>query len=104
MWLVGEGGIYGNGCMEVYRFPHTTFPYSSCIFSFLQQHPYFLFIFLNVFRSCIIILQVWCSLKSVTTTLGLLFSWLHILHCTVVITLGNLASFSSYSCLVYIIL
>ena len=25
----------------------------------------------------IIILQVWCSLKSVTTTLGLLFSWLH---------------------------
>ena len=51
------------------------------------------------------ILQVslWCSLKSVTTTLGLLFrnSWLHILHCTVVITLGNLASFPSYSCLVY---
>ena len=27
-------------------------------------------------------------------TLRLLFSWLHILHCTVVITLGNLASFS----------
>ena len=27
------------------------FPYSSCICSFLQQHPYFLFIFLNVFRS-----------------------------------------------------
>ena len=26
--------------------------YSSCICSFLQQHPYFLFIFLNVFRSC----------------------------------------------------
>ena len=25
----------------------------------------------------IIILQVWCSLKSVTTTLGLLFNWLH---------------------------
>ena len=59
------------------------------------------------------------------TTLGLLFSWLHIrpelnrvvvnvvenlvldgaiptriLHSTVVITLGNLASFPSYSCLV----
>ena len=29
-----------------YRFPHTTYPYSSCICSFLQQHP------LNVFRSC----------------------------------------------------
>ena len=29
----------------VYRFPHTTYPYSSCICSFLQQHPYFLFMF-----------------------------------------------------------
>ena len=27
----------------VYRFPHTTYPYSSCISYFLQQHPYFLF-------------------------------------------------------------
>ena len=37
------GGIYGCGCKEVSRFPHTTYPYSSCICSFLQ-HPYFLFI------------------------------------------------------------
>ena len=29
----------------VYRFPHITYPYSSCVCSFLQQHPYFLFIF-----------------------------------------------------------
>ena len=29
------------GCKEVYRFPHTTYPYSSCICSFLQQHPTF---------------------------------------------------------------
>ena len=41
----GNGGIYGCGCKEVYRFPHTTYPYSSCICSFLQQHPYFLLIF-----------------------------------------------------------
>ena len=34
----------GCGCKEVYRFPHNTYPYSSCICSFLQQHPYFLFI------------------------------------------------------------
>ena len=27
-------------------------PYSSCIRSFSQQHPYFLFILKNVFRSC----------------------------------------------------
>ena len=31
----------GCGCKEVYRFPHSTYPYSSCICSFLQQHPYF---------------------------------------------------------------
>ena len=36
------GVASGSGCKEVYRFPHTTYPYSSCICSFLQQHPYFL--------------------------------------------------------------
>ena len=36
------------GCKEVYRFLHTSYPYSSCICSFLQQHPYFLF-FLKMF-------------------------------------------------------
>ena len=62
MWLVGVGGILGvvsrrwvwvesmgvaSGCVykELYTFPHITYPYSSCICSFLQQHPYFLFIF-----------------------------------------------------------
>ena len=35
----------GCGCKELYRFPHITYPYSSCILSFLQQHPDFLFIF-----------------------------------------------------------
>ena len=34
----------GCGCKEVYRFPHISYPYSSCICSFLQ-HRYFLFIF-----------------------------------------------------------
>ena len=28
----------GCGCKEVYRFPHITYPYSSCICSFLQQY------------------------------------------------------------------
>ena len=46
------GVATGCSCEEVYRFPHTTYPYSSCICSFLQQHPYFLIIFKNVFRSC----------------------------------------------------
>ena len=39
VWLVGVAS--GCGCKEVYRFPHITYPYSSCICSFLQQHPYF---------------------------------------------------------------
>ena len=56
---------------------------------------------LSEWSHTIIKLQAWCSLKSVTTTLGILFSWLHILLCTVVVTLGNLDWFPSYSCLVY---
>ena len=47
----------GCGCKEVYTFPHTTYPYSSCICSFWQQHPYsfvqfckcFSFLFLSFF-------------------------------------------------------
>ena len=39
------GVATGCGCKEVYRFPHTTYPYSSCICSFLQQDPYVLFKF-----------------------------------------------------------
>ena len=36
------GGIFGCGCKEVYRFPHTIYLVYICYF--LQQHPYFLFI------------------------------------------------------------
>ena len=39
----------GCGCKEVYTFPHTTYPYSSCICSFLQQHPYFFSFFFFMF-------------------------------------------------------
>ena len=45
-WVESVSVATGCGCKEVYRFPHTTYPYSYCICSFLQQHPYFLFIFL----------------------------------------------------------
>ena len=38
------GVATGCGCKEVYRFPHTTYPYSSCICSCSQQHLYFLVI------------------------------------------------------------
>ena len=49
MWVESMGVASGCGCKEVYRFPHITYPYSSCICSFLKQHPYFLFIFFNLF-------------------------------------------------------
>ena len=45
------GVASGCGCKEVYRFHNSTYPYSSSICSFLQQHPYFLFIKKNVFHS-----------------------------------------------------
>ena len=34
VWLVGVGLATGCGCKEVYRFPRTTYSYSSCICSF----------------------------------------------------------------------
>ena len=52
MYVESMGVASGCGCNEVYRFPHTTYPYSSCICSFLQQHPV---LFLNVFHSFIIV-------------------------------------------------
>ena len=36
MWLVGV--VVRR---HIYRFPHITYPYSSCICSFLQQDPLF---------------------------------------------------------------
>ena len=44
VWVESMGVATGCGCKEVYRFPHIIYPYSSSICSFLQQHPYFLFI------------------------------------------------------------
>ena len=66
------GVATGCGCKEVYRFPHTTYPYSSCICSFLQQHPYFLFFFFNVLYiyTCIYI-YIGSILYSSTVSVGL---------------------------------
>ena len=36
VWL-----LTGCGCKEVYRFPHTTYPYSFCICSFYSSIPTF---------------------------------------------------------------
>ena len=42
------GVATGCGFKEIYRFPHTTYPYSSCICNFLQQHPYFFVHFFKI--------------------------------------------------------
>ena len=42
------GVATGCGFKEIYRFPHTTYPYSSCICTFWQQHPYFFFHFVKM--------------------------------------------------------
>ena len=40
-----------------YRVPHNiTYPCSTCIRPFLQQHPYFFVHFKNVFHSCLLFL------------------------------------------------
>ena len=50
VWVESMGVASGCDCKEIYRFPHKiTYSYSSCICSFLQQHPYFLFIKKNLF-------------------------------------------------------
>ena len=53
VWLVGVGGISmgvatGCGCKEVYRFPHTTYPYSSCIYSFFTEASQMFFVLVPV--------------------------------------------------------
>ena len=56
------GVATGCGFKEVYRFPHSTYPYSSCICSFLQQHPTFcslkkmFFVLLEERRGCQIVI------------------------------------------------
>ena len=39
----------GCGCKVVYRFPHTTYPYSSCICSFCSSIPTFFVHFVKCF-------------------------------------------------------
>ena len=62
------GVASGCGFKELYKFPHITYPYSSCICSFLQQHPYFLFIFKMFF---VLVPVLFCNtflcIKSFTT-------------------------------------
>ena len=49
MWLVD---VVVRRYIYIFLIPHITYPYTSCICSFLQQYPYILFYFLNVCRCC----------------------------------------------------
>ena len=55
------GVATGCGFKEIYRFPHTTYPYSSCICTFLQQHPYFFFHFVKMILRSLYIYTVICT-------------------------------------------
>ena len=51
------GVATGCGFKEIYGFPHTTYPYSSCICTFCSSIPSFLFIFLMFFVLLLIIVM-----------------------------------------------
>ena len=53
------GVTTGCGFKEIY---HTTYPYSSCICTFLQQHPYFFVHFFKMFFVLVPVLFLNCIL------------------------------------------
>ena len=48
MWEESMGVASGCGCKEVYRFPHITYPYSSC-FCFFFAAAFLILFILNFF-------------------------------------------------------
>ena len=55
VWLAGGEclvGVVVRRYIHVCRFPHITYPYSSCICSFFAAASLLLFLFLNFFHSC----------------------------------------------------
>ena len=65
MWLECIGVVSGCGVRRyVYRFHHITYPYSTCINSFLQPDPYFDH-FKMFFHSCLLFL---CHIANVAPT------------------------------------
>ena len=54
------GVATGCGCKEVYRFPHTTYPYSSCICSFFAAAS---LLFIHFFESFSFLFQYFLKIK-----------------------------------------
>ena len=69
----------GCGCKEVYALPRTTYPYSSCICSFWQQHPYFFVHFCKYFSFLFVLFYNLCNfLRSINTCYS--SSWCIYIH------------------------
>ena len=63
VWLECIGVVSGCCCKEVYRYSHNiTYPYSTCISSFLQQHPYFFLHFYKCFFVLVYYIQ-WVKIQ-----------------------------------------
>ena len=87
MWLAGGGcgwnlwvwlvGVFVR--RHIYRFPHITYPYSSCICSFLQQHPTF----------CSFIKMFFVLYTNTVFTLG---------KCNVLVRFGTVINYSVNCC------
>ena len=95
MWLVGvasgcgeqEVGVAsGCGCKEVYRIPHTTYPYSSCICSFYSSIPTFcslknVFVFLQ-YRALVVPLIRPCKVTKIYIHTQYMHACKHTCTCT----------------------
>ena len=52
VWMESIGVASGCGCKEMYKFPHITYPYFSCICFFCSSIPTFCSFKKMFFRSC----------------------------------------------------
>ena len=74
VWLECIGVVSGCCCKEVYRFPRITYPYSTCISTFLQQLCSSFAVLLCSFFKCFSVLYIYniniLGLTGPTTALG----------------------------------
>ena len=67
MWLVGVGGIYGCGCMEIYRFPHILLiPTPLVSILFCSSIPLFFLVFRSFYLFLCTVLKIVDVEKNVT--------------------------------------
>ena len=78
VWVESMGVASGCGCTQVYRFPHITYPYSSCICSFFcSSIPPFCSLTLGAMRAARVTVVVPCVYVCVSTLICCLTHWNH---------------------------